>query len=728
MGFVGTKAVANTKIHPITIDLNEFKLHIALKDRKELTLHFNSPSRKFYLTVIAFVVNEMKKLGKITSIPVETHYDLLALLNNTIGETAGSSNKEHLLPRIYRKWKDILPNLEEAPLFKVLGKKKEYEEGDAKTYHFTEADKDNWANLFEYKGSEGNVRLKFAVDRIGAGLDDVVIIYEDAINGEAWEKFTSILRDKLEVKPEKEEIEEVHKEPEIQVSQPAKIAWSRRYRWAVLIVVIGVVAGVAAMAIWGLHIRYAPRPEVTPEGKIVSLQHGKPSPVVPPPTEVPAKEKLIAEVPSKGKEVPFSPEKVSRTVTPARLQLEVASKEKMALPLSGKPSIAVLPFVNMSKDPEQEFFSDGLTEEIITTLSKSPHLFVAARTSTSAYKGKSVRVDQVAQDLGIRYVLEGSVRRSGDQVRISAKLIDAKTGHNQWAERYDGKMRDVFTIQDEIASKIMKTLQVKLGMGPDSSEARGGSKNTEAYLKSVEATDQIIRFTKDGITRARRLFEEVIALEPDFSRGYSGLALSYGMNVYFGESASPKESMAQAMDLAQKAISLNETDAINHAALAYLFAITRRHDTAVARAERALALDGNSFPVVDFSGIALMYSCKGKEAVAAFEKAERLNPSFPHSPLHLSWAYRLAGRYEEAFKQAQKAVDRTPQSLLAHLALTATCNLTGREAEARAAAEEVRNISPNFSVERFRNDLYLLFKDQDQVDVTINALRKAGLR
>jgi adenylate cyclase len=694
MGFVGAKVVANTKIHPITIDLNEFKLHIALKDRKELTLHFNSPSRKFYLTVIAFVVNEMKTLGKITSIPLDGHYDLLALLNNTVGENAGSSNKEHLLPRIYRKWKDVLPNIEEGPLFKVLGKKKEYEEGVAKTYHFTEAEKDNWANLFEYKGSEENVRLKFAVDRIGAGLDDVVIIYEDAINGEAWERFTSILRDKLEVKSEKEEIEEVHKEPEIQVSQPAKIAWSSRYRWAALIVVIGVLAGTAVITMWKYYSYNAPQ----------------------------------AETISKEKEASPSPEKVTKTVSPAPPKLEGSSKEKMPFPLPDKLSIAVLPFVNMSKDPEQEFFSDGLTEEIITTLSKSPHLFVAARTSTSAYKGKPVRVDQVAQDLGIRYVLEGSVRRSGDQVRISAKLIDAKTGHNQWAERYDGKMRDVFTIQDEIALKIMKTLQVKLGVGPDSSEARGGSKNAEAYLKSVEATEQIIRFTKDGIIRARMLFEEVIALEPDFSRGYSGLALSYGMNVYFGGSVSPKESMAQAMDLAQKAISLNETDAINHAALAYLFAITRRHDTAVARAERALALDGNSFPVVDFSGIALMYSCKGKEAIVAFEKAERLNPSFPHSPLHLSWAYRLAGRYEEAFKQAQKAVDRTPQNLLAHLALTATCNLAGREAEARAAAETVLKINPNFSAERFRNDLYLLFKDTDQVDVTINALRKAGLK
>jgi len=688
----------NTKTHTVTIDLNEFKLHIALKDRKELTLHFNSPSRKFYLTVIAFVVNEMKTLGKITSIPLEGHYDLLALLNNTVGETAGSSDKEHLLPRIYRKWKDILPNLEEASLFKVLGKKKEYEEGDAKTYHFTEAEKDNWANLFEYKGSEENVRLKFAVDRIGAGLDDVVIIYEDAINGEAWERFTSILRDKLEVKPEKEEIEEVHKEPEIQVSQPAKIAWSSRYRWAALIVVIGVVAGAAAITIWKYYGYNAPQSETI----------------------------------SKEKEAPPSPEKVSKTATPAPPKLEVPSKEKMALPLSGKPSIAVLPFVNMSKDPEQEFFSDGLTEEIINILSKSPYLFVIARTSTSAYKGKSIRVDQVAQELGARYILEGSVRRAGDQVRISAKLIDAKTGHNQWAERYDGNMRDVFTIQDEIASKIMKTLQVKLRVGPDPSESRGGSKNAEAYLKSVEANQQIPSCTGEGWAQARRLFEEVIALEPDFSRGYSGLALCYAVETHIQGRVNPlyRESMARAIDLAQKAVSLNEKDAINHAVLAYLFALTKQHDKAIVQAERALALEANSFLVLNYSACALMYSCRGKEALAVFEKAERLNPSYPFMPSQLSWVYLLLGRYEEAFEQAQKAVERNRQSLFgqlyAQILLATTCDLTGREAEARAAAGKVLVISPNFSVENWQYNL--AFKNNDQINLAMNVLRKAGLK
>src|SRR4030066_409718 len=191
----------NTKPPPITIDLNQFKLHIELKNRIALTLHFNSPSRKFYLSVIAFVVNEMKRLGKITSIPLKGHHDLLALLNETIGSSAGSSEEENLLSRIYGKWQHALPNLEEAPLFSVLGRKKGYEEGIGKTYSLTEVEKDSWANLFEYKGSHENVRLKFAIDKIGATLNDIAIIYEDSLNADAWEGSISSLKEKVEEKP-----------------------------------------------------------------------------------------------------------------------------------------------------------------------------------------------------------------------------------------------------------------------------------------------------------------------------------------------------------------------------------------------------------------------------------------------------------------------------------------------------------------------------------------------
>jgi len=184
----------------IKIDLNQFKLHVPLRQKTELTFHFDSPSRSFYLSVIAFVVSEMKKLGKITSIPLAEHASLLALFNETIGDSAGSSDSENLLPRIYRKWKDALPDLENAPLFKVIGRKKELEEGIGKTYRFTEAEKDLWANLFEYRGSQENVRLRFSVDKLGAGLDDVIIVYEGCQNGEAWEKFISSLKQPEEKK------------------------------------------------------------------------------------------------------------------------------------------------------------------------------------------------------------------------------------------------------------------------------------------------------------------------------------------------------------------------------------------------------------------------------------------------------------------------------------------------------------------------------------------------
>ncbi len=176
----------------IRIDLNEFKLHLHPKSRNQITLHFDSPSRRFYLSVIALVVSEMKRLGKIKSISLQEHLDLLVLLNESIGGSAGSSGKENLLHRIYTKWRDTLPNLEEAPLFKVLGKKKDVEEGaTGKIYLFTDVEKDEWANLFEYTGSEENVRLKFAIDRIGATLDDVAIVYDETLNAEAWKKFTN---------------------------------------------------------------------------------------------------------------------------------------------------------------------------------------------------------------------------------------------------------------------------------------------------------------------------------------------------------------------------------------------------------------------------------------------------------------------------------------------------------------------------------------------------------
>ncbi len=689
------KVTENAKTRPITIDLNQFKLHIDLKKKIELTLYFNSPSRRFYLSLIAFVVNEMKKQGKIISIPLKGHHDLLALLNDTVGGSAGSSDKENLLPRIYRKWKDALPNLEEAPLFKVLGRKKEYDQGTSKTYSFTEDEKDRWANLFEYTGSEENVRLKFAIDKIGVGLEDVDIVYEDSLNGDAWERFVSNLKDSG-----KEE-----SVPETAVSKPTLVPFSSPqepktsllvgYRWVMLVAVLVVIA---AVVIWRLYTPSGPQTEIIPKEKTVASQ---PEKVAIPSPEVAPKEK-------KGP------------------KLEAASKDKMIFPLPDKPSIAVLPFVNMSKDPEQEFFSDGLTEEIIATLSKSPYLFVIARTSSFAYKRKSIRVDEVAEQLGVRYILEGSVRRAGEELRISAQLIDGQTGHHLWAERFDRGIKEIFNVQDEIALKIMRTLHVKLQAGQLGSEKGRGTTNLEAFLKSMEAREHVLRYTKEGNARARKLFEEVIAMDPNYPRGYTGLAISYAAEVWLGTSKSPKESLNRAIELGEKAISLDESDATAQAALAYLYAMTQQYEKAVSQAERTLALDPNSYSVINNCGLALAYSGKHEEALLLLQRAARQNPSVAQSFVMSSMAYRIIGRYDEAYEEAKKAIERNPKSQLAQIALATTCILTGREEEARAAAAGVLKINPNFSVEKYGGTLP--FKDKSQIDLVIEALHKAGLK
>jgi adenylate cyclase len=240
--------------------------------------------------------------------------------------------------------------------------------------------------------------------------------------------------------------------------------------------------------------------------------------------------------------------------------IEPASKEKMAFPLPDKPSIAVLPFVNMSDDPKQEFFCDGITEEIITALSKVPNLFVIARESTFTYKGKPVRVKQVSEELGVGYVLEGSVQRSANRIRITAQLIDALNGHHVWAERYDRNLTDLFALEDEITMKIITALQVKLTSGEMIHVLARGAKNIDAFVEYLQAVDLWTRVTKEANVQAKKLLEEAIALDPEYPGPYIGLAKTYGLDLFLGTTESPAQSMAKAFEFAQKAISLDNTN------------------------------------------------------------------------------------------------------------------------------------------------------------------------
>jgi len=406
--------------------------------------------------------------------------------------------------------------------------------------------------------------------------------------------------------------------------------------------------------------------------------------------------------------------------------IEPASVEKMAYPLPDKPSIAVLPFVNMSDDPKQEVFCDGITEEIITGLSKVAKLFVIARNSSFTYKGKPVKVQQVAQDLGVRYVLEGSVRKSQETLRITAQLIDAIKGHHLWADRWDRELKDVFAIQDEITMKITTAMQVKLTTGEQARMVAKGTNNLDAYLKVLEANENVARFNQESNTLARQLAKEAIDLDPEYAFAYTILGKTYMFDVWLGTTRSPKQSIAQAIKLAQKSIAIDESLGRARGLLGFLYTMTGQNEKGIMEAESAITLEPNSDLAHQYLGLALRFGGRPNEAIPVIKKAIRLNPSAPGTYLfNLGLSYLFSGQYEKAIGECKKATTREPNNLGAQIALTVAYGLSGRDEEARATASEVLRINPKFSLDYFTKTL--AYKNQTDKDRFIGALRKAGL-
>jgi adenylate cyclase len=417
---------------------------------------------------------------------------------------------------------------------------------------------------------------------------------------------------------------------------------------------------------------------------------------------------------------------IETEAAPSRPHFEVASKEKMAFPMPDKPSIAVLPFVNMSRDPVQEYFSDGITEEIITALSKVPNLFVIAHHSTFTYKGKPVKVKQVSEELGVRYVLEGSVRKIGDRVRITAQLIDALSSHHLWAERYDQDLKDVFALQDEITMKVITALQVELTTGEMAGRIAKGTRNLDAFIKYMQASELFNRLTKEGNAQARKILEEAIALDPEYSRLYMGLAITHIYDVWFGTTESPEQSLARAFELAQKAISLDDSNAAAYSVLGQVYAMKRQYDQAIAECERAVSLDPNSAENLMRLGTVLNYAGRAGEAIPYLQNAIRLNP-LPTANyfVQLAFAYRESREYEKAIEAAKKALQREPNTQSPYIHMTISYIRLGREEEARASAAEILRINPRFSLERYAK---ILPFSQPVADRVVEDLRKAGLK
>ena len=395
--------------------------------------------------------------------------------------------------------------------------------------------------------------------------------------------------------------------------------------------------------------------------------------------------------------------------------------------LLDEPSIAVLPFENMSGNPEQEYFSDGLTEEIITGLSKLPHILVIARNSTFTYKGKAVKVQQVSREMGAKYVLEGSVRTAGKRVRIAAQLVDGITGQHLWADRYDRELKDIFAIQDEITMNIMIALQIKLTEGEQARIQAKYTNNMEAYLNYLQAREYFLKFSKEGNVLAKQKFQESIALEPGYTPAYAGLAGAYLQESWLGWSQSPEQSGAMAMQYAQKCVALDESLSFAHAALGMIYLVLRQWDEAVEESEAAVSLSPNSADSVVMLAVVYRTAGRVEEALSRLEKAIRLNPMPPDWYLHeFGTCYRLMGRYEEAIAVLKRVLKRSPDYLNSRLNLIASYAMSGKEDAARKEAVEVMKQSPDFSVERFLK--YFPYKDQKILDGLRDCWIKAGLK
>lgn len=399
---------------------------------------------------------------------------------------------------------------------------------------------------------------------------------------------------------------------------------------------------------------------------------------------------------------------------------ETASHPAFDLP--DKPSIAVLPFNNMSGDPEQEYFADGLTEDIITEISKIDALFVISRNSTFTYKGKATKTQDICHDLGVRHVVEGSVRKAGERVRVTAQLIDGQSSGHIWAERFDRALVDIFAVQDEITEQIVRALEVNL---VDNARARLTRVETvvpEAYDCFLRGREQFRLFSKDGNVAAHQLFERAIGLNPNYAAAYAGLALTCLHEWFLGS----REALDRGFQLALRANALDPSLPLVYEALGNVYLFKKHHDAALDAARRWVALEPNNADGYANLAGALQFSGEPEKVNPLIDKAMRLNPFYPfYYILYRGLAYMTMDRYEEALEVFKRSVAHNPESLHAHLYVAACFGLLGKNAPAREALAEVHRIYPEFSLAWVQ--AFIPYKRPADLEQLIDGLRKAGL-
>jgi adenylate cyclase len=398
------------------------------------------------------------------------------------------------------------------------------------------------------------------------------------------------------------------------------------------------------------------------------------------------------------------------------------------LPLPDKPSIAVLPFQNMSGDPEQEYFSDGMTEDIITALSRVRSFFVIARNSTFTYKGRAVDVAKVGRELGVRYILEGSVRKAGNRVRITAQLIEAASGHHVWADHFDGELADVFDLQDQVTASVVGAIEPSLTLAEIQRAKAKPTENLSAYDLYLRALLNFYTYTKAGSDEALRLLRRAFSLDPDYAvaKAFAAFCIVTRDNQSFIDDDAEYE---EALRLAREAVDSGRDDPlVLQFAGRTLSELARDHESGLAALDRALTLNVNSAQALTHSGFIRAFAGDWRTAIDHFTRAIRLSPLDPgisYTLDGLALAHMVAGDYEEALKFGLRSLREMPRNAAAHRKVAASLALLGRTEEARAAMRALLAISPSFTVAAMRK--YTPFRDLVFLERYISALKEAGM-
>jgi len=655
------------KVETIQCDLAEYKITLQFPGRKApLVVHFDTPSRRFYFAIIVLIITEMKKQGRPGFVHMHRHQNILTLLDKSLSGKNASEHVGGMWAKIKMAWRNRLPDLESAVLFKVLDREliSPYEKGGKYRYECSEEECDVWAGLFSY--DENNTwRFKFAFDSVSVGLNDVSIALGNLRDNSAWEEFIN----RLSIKPGTDESlveprDTATAEPSVE--DGSSRARTRQIMWSLAAIVVTAI--IFAIG-WRLTLYKTPIPA------------------------------------------------------------ESVDLSMAVYPLIDKPSLAVLPFENLTGDPQQEYFSDGVADQLITSLSQGPYLYVTARTSSFAFRGTPMQAQEIAAKLGVQYLIEGSVQRDKEQVRINVQLIDGRNGNHIWSGHYDRNFSDLFALQDEIAMAVMAFLNVQITGYATGSLKYSRPTSLKAYEQYLKGLYYHLGRRPEDVPRARQSFEEAIHIDPNFGRAYTWLANTYLDEIELRLTTQREQSMERAEQAIQTALSV-DPDYPPYGTLSRISRLKKDMETAIVYGRKSVQQAPNDHGRHYMLCLALLMGEEFEESIEPCKTALRLAPFRPvNYVVNLAWALVGTTQYDKSIPLFKEVIDRSPQSNYAYLAykgLTAAYELSDQHVDARWAAQNVMRMNPKFSLE---SEYKLSPNKEGSFDELIfNAYSRAGLK